>query len=48
VTALGVETAGALCDALAARGAPGVHLYSLNRSASVRRLWDSVSSAVRG
>jgi methylenetetrahydrofolate reductase (NADPH) len=48
VTALGVETAAALCDALAARGAPGFHLYSLNRSASVRRLWDSVASAVRG
>ena len=48
VTALGVETAAALCDALAARGAPGFHLYTLNRSASVRRLWDSVASAVRG
>jgi methylenetetrahydrofolate reductase (NADPH) len=48
VTALGVETAAALCDTLAARGAPGIHLYSLNRSASVRRLWDSVASAVRG
>jgi len=48
VAALGVETAAALCEELAACGAPGLHLYSLNRSASVRRLWQPVASAVRG
>jgi methylenetetrahydrofolate reductase (NADPH) len=48
VAALGVETAAALCEQLAARGAPGLHLYSLNRSRSVRRLWQPVASAVRG
>jgi methylenetetrahydrofolate reductase (NADPH) len=48
VAALGVETAGALCEELVACGAPGLHLYSLNRSRSVRRLWQPVASAVRG
>jgi methylenetetrahydrofolate reductase (NADPH) len=48
VAALGVETAAALSEELVATcGAPGLHLYSLNRSASVRRLWSPVSSAVR-
>ena len=48
VAALGVETAAALCEELVAGGAPGLHLYTLNRSASVRRLWTPVTSAVRG
>jgi methylenetetrahydrofolate reductase (NADH) len=48
VAALGVETAAALSEELVACGAPGLHLYSLNRSASVRRLWTPVTSAVRG
>jgi methylenetetrahydrofolate reductase (NADPH) len=48
VAALGVETAAALCERLVACGAPGLHLYSLNRSRSVRRLWQPVASAVRG
>jgi len=46
--ALGVETAAALSEELVACGAPGLHLYSLNRSTSVRRLWTPVTSAVRG
>jgi methylenetetrahydrofolate reductase (NADPH) len=47
VAALGVEVATGLCEDLARRGAPGLHLYSLNRSASVRRMWPTVASAVR-
>ncbi len=40
VAELGVETAAALCAELLAAGAPGIHLYTLNRATSVRRLWD--------
>ena len=46
VTALGVEVATDLCVDLARRGAPGFHLYSLNRSASVRSLWDTAATAI--
>jgi methylenetetrahydrofolate reductase (NADPH) len=35
VTALGVEVAIGLCEELIAAGAPGLHLYTLNRSESV-------------
>lgn len=42
VAELGVETATRLCGELAAAGAPGIHLYTLNRSASVRRVWGSL------
>jgi methylenetetrahydrofolate reductase (NADPH) len=35
---LGVEVAGELCVDLLAAGAPGLHLYALNRSESVRRV----------
>ncbi|HTI33094.1 MAG TPA: methylenetetrahydrofolate reductase [Miltoncostaea sp.] len=48
VAELGVETAAALCEELVALGVPGLHLYSLNRSWSLRRLWPPVESAVRG
>lgn len=37
---IGVEVAAALSRELLDAGAPGVHLYTLNRSASVRRIWD--------
>ncbi len=43
VAELGVETAVRLCDELIDAGAPGIHLYTLNRSASVRRLWASLA-----
>lgn len=38
VTDLGVATAGELCRQLIDAGAPGVHLYTLNRASSVRRV----------
>jgi methylenetetrahydrofolate reductase (NADPH) len=42
---LGVEVAVGLCRELMAAGAPGLHLYTLNRSASVRRVWDELAEA---
>jgi methylenetetrahydrofolate reductase (NADPH) len=43
VEALGVEVAVGLCRELMAAGAPGLHLYTLNRSAPVRRVWDALA-----
>jgi methylenetetrahydrofolate reductase (NADPH) len=43
VEALGVEVAVSLSRELMAAGAPGLHLYTLNRSASVRRVWDELN-----
>ena len=42
VAELGVEVATELSRELVARGAPGIHLYTLNRSGSVRRIWDNL------
>lgn len=44
VAELGVETAAQLCADLTDAGAPGIHLYTLNRSASVRRIWEGLAS----
>ncbi len=43
VESLGVEVAAGLCRELTAAGAPGLHLYTLNRSASVMRLWEELA-----
>lgn len=42
---LGVEVATDLCRRLDEAGAPGLHLYTLNRSASVRRVWEALAAA---
>ena len=42
--ALGVEVAADLCRELLAAGAPGLHLYTLNRAASVRRVWNALAN----
>ncbi len=42
VAALGVEVAVALCEDLISAGAPGLHLYTLNRSESVLRMADAL------
>ena len=39
VRKIGVETATELCAALLAEDAPGLHLYALNRSESVRAIY---------
>jgi methylenetetrahydrofolate reductase (NADPH) len=43
VEALGVEVAARLCRDLMAAGAPGLHLYTLNRASPVRRVWDQLA-----
>jgi len=42
VPEIGAETALALSEDLLARGAPGLHLYTLNRSAALRRVWSGL------
>ena len=39
VTAVGVEVAAALCARLIAEEVPGIHLYTLNRTGPVGRVW---------
>src|SRR5262245_10452348 len=39
---VGVETATALCEQMIEFGAPGLHLYALNRPTSVRRIYDNL------
>jgi methylenetetrahydrofolate reductase (NADPH) len=47
VTDVGVEVSTALCAELVDAGAPGIHLYTLNRSASVQRIWRNLGVAGR-
>ena len=42
VVDIGVETATALCEQMIEAGAPGLHLYALNRPTSVRRIYDEL------
>jgi len=44
VAELGVEVATELSRELVDLGAPGIHLYTLNRSGSVRRIWDNLDN----
>jgi methylenetetrahydrofolate reductase (NADPH) len=46
VAEVGVEVATRLCEDLLRAGAPGLHLYTLNRAASVRRIWENLGSEV--
>jgi methylenetetrahydrofolate reductase (NADPH) len=38
VASIGVEAATEICERLLAAGVPGIHLYPMNRSESVRRI----------
>ena len=42
VVAVGVEVATDLCERLLSSGVSGVHLYAMNRSESVRRIFDNL------
>ncbi len=42
VVDLGVEAATQLCEELLAGGAPGIHLYPLNRSTSAQRIFENL------
>ncbi len=46
VRAAGVEIATRLCETLLAEGAPGVHLYTLNRSTATQQICANLSSWV--
>ena len=47
VTAIGVESATDLCAQMMEAGAPGLHLYALNRPTSVRRIYDNLGLAAQ-
>jgi len=42
VVAIGIEAATEICSALLAAELPGLHLYPMNRSESIRRLYDNL------
>ena len=39
----GIEVVTELCEKLLAGGAPGLHFYSMNLSASITKIWDNLS-----
>jgi methylenetetrahydrofolate reductase (NADPH) len=47
VESLGVEVVTELAEELLAGGAPGIHMYTLNRSSSTRRVFENLGVATR-
>jgi methylenetetrahydrofolate reductase (NADPH) len=44
---IGIDIAAELCERLLDAGAPGLHLYTLNRSGSARKLWETLGLSDR-
>ena len=44
----GIEVVTELCEKLLAGGAPGLHFYSMNLSASITKIWDNLSLSGKG